>query len=70
EWATEPIDLSGSAEQVWASVSTVYNLMPLDPAVVKSLEKEFLTQAAGLADADGRVPSAQNVHVVTTTLAN
>ncbi|MFE0028125.1 class I SAM-dependent methyltransferase [Amycolatopsis sp. NPDC059021] len=68
EWTTEPLDLGGSAEQVWASLSTVYNFMPLDPAVVKSLEKEFLAQAAGLADTDGRIPSTQNIHVATTTL--
>ncbi|OLZ57658.1 class I SAM-dependent methyltransferase [Amycolatopsis keratiniphila] len=68
EWATEQIDLSGSAEQVWSTVSVTYNLMPLDPTIVKSIEDEFLSQAAGLRDAGGRVPCTMNVHVVTTTL--
>ncbi|MFC4086810.1 class I SAM-dependent methyltransferase [Amycolatopsis samaneae] len=66
EWTTEPLDLGGSAEQVWSVVSTVYNLMPLDPAVVAALEAEFLAGAAELADARGRVPAALNVHVVTS----
>ncbi|RSM52281.1 class I SAM-dependent methyltransferase [Amycolatopsis sp. WAC 01376] len=70
EWTTEPLDLGGSAEQVWGSVSAIYNFFPLDLAVVKSLEKEFLAQAAGLADADGRIPSTQNIHIATTTLTD
>jgi len=67
EWTTEPIDLGGSAEQVWSIVSATYNLMPLDPAVVKSLQDEFLAKAAGLADADGRVPCVMNVHQAVAT---
>ncbi|MFE0023986.1 hypothetical protein [Amycolatopsis sp. NPDC059021] len=70
EWTTERLDLGGSAEQVWASVSAIYNFLPLDPAVAQSLEKEFLAQAAGLAGADGRIPSTQNIHIVTTTLTD
>jgi SAM-dependent methyltransferase len=67
EWTTEPIDLGGTAEHVWSIVSVTYNLIPLDPAVVKSLEDEFLALVAGLADADGRVPCVMNLHVATTT---
>ncbi|GAB3744685.1 class I SAM-dependent methyltransferase [Amycolatopsis oliviviridis] len=65
-WGTEPIDLGGTAEQVWARLSMIYNFMPLDSEVVRSLEAEFLTQAAELADADGRIPCTMNVHVADT----
>ncbi|MFE0021233.1 class I SAM-dependent methyltransferase [Amycolatopsis sp. NPDC059021] len=41
EWTTKTLDLGGSAEQVWASVSAIYNFLPLDPAVVKSLKRSF-----------------------------
>ncbi|WP_245193171.1 class I SAM-dependent methyltransferase [Amycolatopsis alba] len=68
-WDTEPIDLGGTAEQVWSRLSMIYNFMPLDPAVVRSLEAEFLTQAAKLADADGRVPCTMNVHIADTSLS-
>jgi SAM-dependent methyltransferase len=68
EWTTEPIDLGGGAEQVWSIVAATYNLMPLDPAVVESLRDEFLTEAAGLADAEGRVPCVMNVHLAVATL--
>ncbi|EMD29544.1 class I SAM-dependent methyltransferase [Amycolatopsis azurea] len=65
-WGTEPIDLGGTAEQVWSRLSLIYNFMPLDPAVVRSLEAEFLTQAAEMTDADGRIPCTMNVHVAAT----
>lgn len=65
-WSTEPIDLGGTAEQVWSRLSAIYNFMPLDQAVVRSIEGEFLAQTTQLADADGRIPCTMNVHLAVT----
>ena len=68
-WRTVPIDLGGSAEQVWSTVSGVYDLAPLDEAAVAGLRTAFLTEAAALAGPDGRVPCAFTMHFVTSCLA-
>lgn len=67
EWATVPIELSGRAEDVWSTLSVTYNLLPLEPPVVRSIEATFLSRAAVLADARGVVPCVMNVHVATAT---
>ncbi|WP_405778426.1 class I SAM-dependent methyltransferase [Streptomyces sp. NBC_00859] len=68
EWETVPIDLSGPVEQVWASVSGVYDVGPLDPPTVASLREAFFTGAQELAMPDGRVPCGMKVHVATARL--
>jgi SAM-dependent methyltransferase len=65
DWRTLPLDLGGTAEQVWEAVSGVYNTGPLEPAAVAGLRAAFLAGAARLADADGRVPCGVNLQVVT-----
>ncbi|MFF9124481.1 class I SAM-dependent methyltransferase [Streptomyces sp. NPDC014889] len=65
---TVPIDLSGPVEKVWAALSGIYDVGPLDPAAVARLRKDFVREAAGLAGPDGRVPCGFTVHVVTARL--
>ncbi|MFI6303249.1 class I SAM-dependent methyltransferase [Amycolatopsis thailandensis] len=65
-WTSEPIDLGGTAEQVWSRLSAIYNFMPLDPAVVQSIEQDFLARTTELADSDGRIPCTMNVRVAVT----
>ncbi|MGX4691458.1 class I SAM-dependent methyltransferase [Streptomyces sp. JNUCC 63] len=65
---TVPIDLSGPVERVWAALSGIYDVGPLDPAAVRRLREAFLTEAAGLAGPDGRVPCGFTIHVVTARL--
>ncbi|MFB7571930.1 class I SAM-dependent methyltransferase [Streptomyces sp. NPDC056165] len=65
---TVPIDLSGPVDQVWAALSGIYDVGPLDPAAVSRLRESFVREAAGLAGPDGRVPCGFTVHVVTARL--
>ncbi|MET7380742.1 methyltransferase domain-containing protein [Streptomyces sp. NPDC005526] len=68
DWRTVPIDLSGPAERVWASVSGIYDVGPLGGAAVARLRRAFLTEAAALAGPDGRVPCGFRIHVATARL--
>ncbi|MFI0978572.1 class I SAM-dependent methyltransferase [Streptomyces sp. NPDC021093] len=68
-WETVPIDLSGPAEQVWAAVSGLYDVGPLDAPTVASLREAFLTGVRDLAMPDGRVPCGLKVHVATARLS-
>ncbi|MEW1655497.1 methyltransferase domain-containing protein [Streptomyces sp. NPDC093707] len=68
EWETVPIDLSGPVQQVWASVSGLYDLGPLDQATVEELRKAFFAEARELTTSNGRVPCAFKVHVATARL--
>ncbi|MDX3379411.1 class I SAM-dependent methyltransferase [Streptomyces sp. ME02-6991-2A] len=65
---TVAIDLSGPREQVWAALSGVYDVGPLDPGAVASLREEFFERVEGLAMPDGLVPCGMKVHVVTARL--
>lgn len=60
DWETVAMDLSGPPEQVWAALSGVYDVGPLDPRTVTSLRETFLARAEALALAleipDGLVP--------------
>ncbi|APU38625.1 MULTISPECIES: class I SAM-dependent methyltransferase [unclassified Streptomyces] len=68
DWETVPIDLSGPVEQVWAAVSGLYDLGPLDPPTVERLREAFLAEAADLTTPDGRVPCGFRIHLATTHL--
>lgn len=68
DWQSTALDLGGPAEQVWAAVSGVYDLGPLDPAAVADLRTAFLAGARSLADPDGRVPCGFTVHLATARL--
>ncbi|WP_405508677.1 class I SAM-dependent methyltransferase [Streptomyces cyaneofuscatus] len=72
DWETVAMDLSGPPEQVWAALSGVYDVGPLDPRTVTSLRETFLARAEALALAleipDGLVPCGMKVHVVTARL--
>lgn len=68
EWETVPIDLSGSAEQVWAAVSGLYDVGPLDRTAEERLRERFFAEMKEMAAPDGRVPCAFTVHLATTRL--
>lgn len=68
DWETVPIDLSGSAGEVWEVVSRVYDLGPLDRAAVERLRAGFLAEAEEMAGPDGRVPCGFRIHVATARL--
>ncbi|WP_204164141.1 class I SAM-dependent methyltransferase [Streptomyces sp. CS090A] len=72
DWETVAIDLSGPPEQVWAALSGIYDVGPLDPRTVTSLRETFLARAEALALAlempDRLVPCGMKVHVVTARL--
>ncbi|MEU2161465.1 methyltransferase domain-containing protein [Streptomyces sp. NPDC019208] len=65
DWETVPIDLSGSADEVWDVVSRVYDLGPLDRTAVERLREDFLAEVTETASPDGRVPCAFKIHVAT-----
>jgi SAM-dependent methyltransferase len=65
---TVPIDLSGPVERVWAAMSGLYDLGPLDRPTVRRLRAEFLAEVRELTMPDGQVPCVFTVHLVTTRL--
>ncbi|THA86319.1 class I SAM-dependent methyltransferase [Streptomyces sp. A0592] len=69
DWETVPIDLSGPVEQVWAAVSGLYDLGPLDRTTVEGLRKAFFAEVRDMTTSDGRVPCAFRIRVATTRLA-
>ncbi|MFF4244644.1 class I SAM-dependent methyltransferase [Streptomyces sp. NPDC001822] len=68
DWETVTIDLSGSAEEVWGSLSGMYDLAPLDHATVTALRESFLAGTAESAGRDGHVACAFRIHVATARL--
>ncbi|MFJ4965463.1 class I SAM-dependent methyltransferase [Streptomyces sp. NPDC088729] len=70
EWETVPIDLSGPVGQVWAALSGLYDLGPLDAERVDRLREAFSTEVRHLTAPDGRVPCAFTVHVATARLCD
>ncbi|WP_406140158.1 class I SAM-dependent methyltransferase [Streptomyces sp. NBC_01089] len=68
EWESVPIDLSGPAEQVWASVSGLYDLGPLDRATVERLRTAFFAEVREMTAPDGQVPCVFRIHVATARL--
>ncbi|WP_409185586.1 class I SAM-dependent methyltransferase [Amycolatopsis sp. VS8301801F10] len=66
QWRTEEIDFSGSLDQVWDFVSSVYNLFPLSAAASSALKTAFYTEAPALARPDGRIPLVFPIHLAST----
>ncbi|MFI5529681.1 class I SAM-dependent methyltransferase [Kitasatospora sp. NPDC051853] len=64
-WETVPIDLTGPVEEVWASLSGLYDLAPLDGPARERLHLAFLTAADELTTPEGLVPCGFRVHLVT-----
>ncbi|MFF9979061.1 class I SAM-dependent methyltransferase [Streptomyces erythrochromogenes] len=69
DWDSVPIDLSGPVEQVWAAVSGLYDLGPLDRATVEGLRQAFFAEVKDMTTSDGRVPCAFTIRLATTRLA-
>ncbi|OEJ95967.1 class I SAM-dependent methyltransferase [Streptomyces thermolilacinus] len=67
-WETVPLRLDGTADEVWATVSGLYDLAPLPGPDAAALREAFLAEAAPLAGPDGRVPCAMRVHVAHASL--
>lgn len=67
-WETVPVCLTGPVEQVWAAVSGVYDLGPLDRATVEGLRKAFFAEVTDLTTSDGHVPCAFKIHLATAQL--
>ncbi|WP_327121829.1 class I SAM-dependent methyltransferase [Streptomyces sp. NBC_01341] len=68
QWETVPIDLSGSADQVWGSLAGMYDLGPLDRAAATTLRESFLAGTAELTDPDGHLACVFRIHVATAHL--
>ncbi|MFI1176612.1 class I SAM-dependent methyltransferase [Streptomyces melanogenes] len=68
DWETIAIDLSGPLEQVWAAVSSLYDLAPLDRATVEQLRKTFFAEVRDMTTSDGRVPCAFKIGLATARL--
>ncbi|MGW4221536.1 class I SAM-dependent methyltransferase [Streptomyces bacillaris] len=68
DWETVPIDLSGPVEQVWATVSGLYDLGPLDRATVAQLHSAFFAEVRDMTTSDGNVPCAFKIHLATARL--
>lgn len=68
-WETLRLDLSGTVEQVWATMSGIYDVAPLDAAALASLRSAFLAEAERITRPDGVVPCAMNIRVATAVLA-
>jgi SAM-dependent methyltransferase len=57
------VDLAGTADEVWATLATLYELSPLPAAALATLEPAARAVLAALAT-DGRVPCAMAVGLV------
>ena len=68
DWESVPIDLSGPVEQVWAAVSGLYDLGPLDEAAVERLRHAFFAEVRDMTTPEGTVPCAFKVHIATARL--
>ncbi|MGW2395024.1 class I SAM-dependent methyltransferase [Kitasatospora sp. NPDC001664] len=65
EWETVPIDLTGPVTEVWASLSGLYDLAPLDGPALERLRLDFLAVARELTTPEGLVPCGFRIHLVT-----
>ncbi|RRQ79621.1 hypothetical protein CQW39_10955 [Streptomyces griseofuscus] len=63
-----PIDIGGTLEQVWESVSGLYDLAPMTEKAVARLRQDFLAEVADLVT-DGIVPCGFTVHLASARLA-
>lgn len=62
-WRTVPLRLDGTVEDVWRTVSCLYDLEPLPAPDVAALREAFLAQVARVTGPDGRVPCVMRVHL-------
>ncbi|WP_437110626.1 class I SAM-dependent methyltransferase [Streptomyces sp. enrichment culture] len=67
-WETVPLRLDGTADEVWAAVSGLYDLAALTGAEAAALCEAFRDRIAPLTGPDGRVPCAMRVHVAHAAL--
>ncbi|GAA3368576.1 hypothetical protein GCM10020367_07500 [Streptomyces sannanensis] len=67
-WDTVRIDLSGSIEQVWETVSGLYDLGPLDARTIGTLRARFAAEARTEARSDGTIACAMKAHIATSRL--
>ncbi|GAA1139593.1 MULTISPECIES: class I SAM-dependent methyltransferase [Streptomyces violaceusniger group] len=67
-WETVPIDLSGPVEEVWAAVSGLYDLGPLDGETVERLRETFAAEVRDMTTPEGIVPCAFTIHLATARL--
>ncbi|MEU3464418.1 class I SAM-dependent methyltransferase [Streptomyces sp. NPDC006733] len=67
-WDTVRIDLSGPLDDVWTTLSALYDLGPLPPSSLDALRETFTAGAASLALPDGTIPCAMNMRLATTCL--
>lgn len=67
-WETVRIDLSGPLEDVWVTLSALYDLGPLSQEATDALRETFTAGAASLALQDGTIPCAMNMRIATTHL--
>ncbi|MEU6894377.1 methyltransferase domain-containing protein [Streptomyces sp. NPDC046557] len=70
DWETVPIDLSGPVDRVWATVSGLYDLGPLDGASVERLRAAFFAEVRELTTPEGIVPCGFSIHVATAELGS
>jgi ubiquinone/menaquinone biosynthesis C-methylase UbiE len=68
DWETVIIDLSGSVDEVWGGLSTLYTFDALDPVVMERLHQAFAAKARETATPDGKVPFAFRAYLATTYL--
>ncbi|MDC0766237.1 class I SAM-dependent methyltransferase [Streptomyces sp. HD] len=65
DWETVPIDLSGPVDQVWAALSGVYDLGPLDETTVERLRTAFFAEVRDMTTPEGLVPCAFTIYLAT-----
>lgn len=68
DWETVPIDLSGPVEEVWAALSGVYDLGPLDGAALERLRVAFFAGVREATTPQGIVPCGFKIHIATARL--
>ncbi|MFF8732633.1 hypothetical protein ACF073_40145 [Streptomyces sp. NPDC015171] len=68
DWETVPIDLSGPVARVWAAVSGLYDLGPLDAVTVERLRADFVAEVRDITTPEGVVPRAFRIHLATARL--
>ncbi len=61
------VRLDDTAERLWASLASIYQMMVLPPDVVARLRSRFFADAAPMADADGRVPCTMRIRLLAVT---
>ncbi|GGQ03163.1 hypothetical protein GCM10010249_21770 [Streptomyces roseolilacinus] len=62
-WRTVPLRLDGTVEDVWRTVSCLYDLEPLPAPDAAALREAFLAEVARITGPDGRVPCVMRLHL-------